>query len=259
MRWLDHYVRGVANGAERDPAVEYFATGRNQWRRESAWPPADAREVRYYLRGGGRARSAAGDGVLSRDAPGEEPPDQFEYDPANPVPTDGAGECCGENVPAGPRDQRPVERRSDVLVYSTLPLEREVELAGPVTLKLFASTSARDTDWTVKLVDVAPDGYAMNLTDGVLRARFRQSFARPELLVPGQIAAFAVEAGQTGHVLLKGHRLRLEVSSSNFPRFSRNTNTGNVPEKDATFVVARQTVYHARGRASYLSLRVRER
>jgi hypothetical protein len=148
-----------------------------------------------------------------------------------------------------------VEERSDVLVYTTLPFPRDVEAAGAVTVHLFASSDARDTDWTAKVLDVDPNGYAMNLTDATLRARYRNSFEHPEMLTPGEVYEFTIDVGYTDNIFLKGHRLRLEISSSNFPAFSRNTNTGNQPEKDAQFKVAHQTIYHGPNRASYLELR----
>ncbi len=258
LRWLDHYVKGVPNGAERDSPVEIFVMGSREWRKEPSWPPAEIRPTLYFLHSSGKANSASGDGALSGGVPEDEPPDRFEYDPANPVPTHGGGNCCSPQLlPWGPMDQREVEARRDVLVYSTPPLEENLEVTGPIEVRLFASSSARDTDWTAKLVDVAPDGFGMNLTDGILRGRFRQSFERSELLEPGKVEAFVIQAGSTSNLYLKGHRIRLEISSSNFPRFSRNTNTGNVPEKDRSFVVARQTVYHDRAHASSVTLPVR--
>jgi len=257
LRWLDHYVRGVKNGADAEPQVEFFVMGSNRWRKEKTWPPADSTSVKYYLRSNGKANSADGDGALSLSGPAGEPPDRFDYDPGNPVPTDGEGKCCSENIPAGPRDQRQIERRKDVLVYTTPALATDTEVTGPIKLHLFAASSARDTDWTAKLVDVAPDGFATNLTDGILRARFRHSFEKPELLEPGKVYEFVVDLGHTSNVFLKGHRIRLEISSSNFPRYSRNTNTGNIPEKDTSFSVARQTVHHNGSHTSYLVLPVR--
>jgi uncharacterized protein len=256
-RWLDHYVRGVQNGAGAEPAVEAFAMGVNEWRAGETWPPPDATPVDYYLQSGGHANGLDGDGTLLAGRPGRPSADRFVYDPANPVPTDGSGECCTENPPAGPVDQRGVERRRDVLVYSTEPLDGPLEVAGPVVVHLFASTSAPDTDWTAKLVDVAPDGFARNLTQGILRARFRQSVEVPELLTPGEVYEFVIDAGETWNIFLPGHRIRLEISSSNFPRFTRNTNTGNVPEKDATWRVARQAVFHGGDRPSHVRLPVR--
>jgi putative CocE/NonD family hydrolase len=158
----------------------------------------------------------------------------------------------------GVRDQRPVEERSDVLVYTTAPFPHDVEAAGPVTVHLFAASDARDTDWTAKVVDVSPSGYAMNLTDAILRARYHRSFEHPELLTPGEVYEFTINVGYTDNVFLKGHCLRLEISSSSFPAFSRNTNTGNQPEKDTQFKVAHQTIYHGPARASYLELHMRE-
>lgn len=257
LRWLDHYVRGEANGAERDSPVEIFVMGSKEWRNEQSWPPANARPTLYFLHSAGKANSAAGDGALSGGTPEGEAPDRFDYDPSDPVPTRGGGNCCSPQlIPWGPMDQREVEKRQDVLVYSTSPLEEKLEVTGPVEVHLFASSSARDTDWTAKLVDVAPDGSAMSLTDGILRARFRQSFEQSELLEPGKAEEFVIQAGSTSDLFLKGHRIRLEISSSNFPRFSRNTNTGNIPEKDRRFMVAHQTVYHDRARASYVRLPV---
>jgi uncharacterized protein len=257
LRWLDHYVRGAANGVDREPRVEVFTMGRNVWRSFREWPPSDATTARLFLRSGGGARTLDGDGRLSREGPGDDRPDTFRYDPADPVPTDGTGTCCEPNANPGPVDQRAVERRPDVLVYSTPPLDQPLEVTGPVQLRLFAATSARDTDWTAKLVDVGLDGYARNVTAGIVRARFRSSFERPALLEPAQPHEFTIDLGHTSNVFLRGHRIRLEVSSSSFPRYSRNTNTGNVPEVDASFIQAEQTVYHDRARPSQLTLHVR--
>lgn len=258
LRWLDHYVKGVANGAEKDPPIETFAMGINQWKSEDAWPPSDTRPVRLYFHSGGKANTADGDGVLSETPPGTEPPDHFDDDPADPVPTHGGGTCCSPQlIPWGALDQRPIEKRHDVLVYSTTAFETDFEVVGPLVVHLFASSSAPDTDWTAKLVDVNPSGFAMNLSDGILRARFRHSFQTPELLVPGRAYEFVVNAGNTHNVFRRGHRLRLEIAGSNFPRFSRNTHTGKVPETDASFTVAHETVYHDGARASYLLLHVR--
>lgn len=258
LRWLDHYIRGVANGAERDPRVDLFVLGRNEWQQISDWPPPDAKPVRFYLAGSGRANTLNGDGTLAASPAAQEALDKFTYDPADPVPTHGGGNSPGL-IPGlwGVRDQQPVEERSDVLVYTSHPFSHDVEAAGRATVHLFASSDARDTDWTAKIIDVAPSGYAMNLTDSILRARYRNSFENPELMNPGEVYEFVLDAGFTDNVFLAGHRLRLEISSSNFPAYSLNTNTGNQPEKDADFKVAHQTIYHGPGRASYLELHIR--
>lgn len=255
LRWLDHYVRGIANGAGLDSRVDVYVMGRNKWELQPDWPPAGAEPVRYFLHSSGEANTLQGNGSLSLSPPGEEEPDRFEYNPANPVPAHGGGNSP-RLIPGiwGVMDQRPVEERRDVLVYTTPPLSQDMEAAGTIEVHLFASSSTRDTDWTAKLVDVAPDGFAMNLTDGILRARYRDSFARPEFLTPGRVYDFKIEAGYTDDVFLEGHRIRLEISSSNFPTFSRNTNTGNEPEKDTRFVKAEQAVYHDGSHASYLQL-----
>lgn len=258
LRWLDHYVRGEQNGADAEPPVEIFTMGANVWRSEAAWPPPHTLPTKFFLHSNGRANAAQGDGTLSSASPDDEPPDNYDYDPADPIPTTGGGTCCNPVlIPWGAMDQRRIDNRKDVLIYTSSPLEADLEVTGPVEVRLFASSSAPDTDWTAKLVDVAPDGFAMNLTDGILRARFRKSFARPELLNPGKVYEFVVQAGNTSNVFRKGHRIRLEISSSNSPRFSRNTNTGRQPEKDSGFSVARQTVYHDRARPSSVILTVR--
>lgn len=258
LRWLDHYVRGIANGAEQDSRVEVYVLGRNAWEQRPDWPPPTMRAARYFLTSHGKANTLNGDGTLSEAFPGEDTADHFTYDPADPVPTRGGG-YSPNLIPGiwGARDQRPVEERPDVLVYTTAPFTHDIEAAGSVTVHLFASSDARDTDWTAKLVDVAPNGFAMNLTDSILRARYRQSFEHPDLMTPGQTYEFDIGAGYTDNVFLAGHRIRLEISSSNFPGFSRNTNTGNQPEKDRQFKVAHQTILHGVGHASYLELQVR--
>jgi putative CocE/NonD family hydrolase len=182
-----------------------------------------------------------GNGALSPEAPVDEPADHYRYDPADPAPT------CGGNtliIPVGVKDQREVERRQDVLVYTGAPLEKAMEVTGPIKVVLYASSSAPDTDFTAKLVDVRPDGYAQNLADGILRARYRESASTPKLLQRDEVCEFTIDLWATSHVFLPGHCVRVEISSSNFPRFDRNLNTGGDQATGATFQTAEQSVFH---------------
>ncbi len=257
LRWLDRTVKGRTDQPAMAP-VRVFMMGENQWRDYPTWPAPGTRFVPYFLRGKGRANGSGGDGALGTERPAAgETADRFSYDPANPVPTKGGGNCCWPDlVPTGPMDQRAVETRPDVLVYSTAPLDQPVRVLGPVELKLWIASSAPNTDFTGKLVDVAPDGYAMNLTDGIERASHRLSDRRPTLLEPGRPTEVTVDLWNTGHVFREGHRIRLEVSSSNYPRYARNLNTREQPEAGSAFVSADQTVFHDAVRASRLVLPV---
>ena len=233
--------------------------GTNNWRDEKEWPLPGTDFRRYYLHSRGRANSMYGDGALSTDAPGVEPPDSYLYNPLDPVPTVGGGLCCYAGaLQGGAFDQQAVEHRADVLVYSTEPLAEDVEVTGPVALTLYASSSAPDTDFTAKLVDVSPCGTALNLTDGIIRARWRNSRTTPTMLAPGKIEEFKIDMWSTSNVFKQGHRIRLEVSSSNFPRFDRNPNTGHEPFADGETEMrpAMQTVMHDRAFASHLTLPV---
>lgn len=257
VEWYEYLFLGEQNQfADSSKPVRIFVMGKNQWRSEAAWPPPGAKPVHYYLQSAGKANTTAGDGFLSATAK-RGAQDGFVYDPANPVPTVGGPLCCdSEHLPPGPRDQREVEARKDVLVYSTPPFEADLEVTGPVTLDLFASTTAADTDFTAKLVDVAPDGTAVNLTDSILRARYRNSTAKADPIEPGKIYEYRIDLWSTSNVFLKGHRLRLEVSSSNFPRFDRNLNTGRDAATSAEFVKATSIVYHDAKHPSALLLSV---
>lgn len=259
LRWFDHWLKGQDNGASRTRPVQIFVMGADAWREEDDWPLPDTSFTPYYLRSGGRAISAAGDGRLDLEPPKDEPEDIYHYDPHNPVPTVGGATLLpyaqvGAN--AGPRDQRVVEGRNDVLCYSSSPLQTQVEVTGPVRLILYACSNALDTDFTGKLVDVWPDGRAEILTDGILRARYRDSFSEPQLLEPGRVYELEIDLAATANVFKEGHRIRLEISSSNFPRFDRNTNTGGtIHEEDArTFVVATNRIFHDSKRPSHLLL-----
>jgi len=241
--------------------VRIFVMGADVWRDEDAWPIARTRVTRLYLHGAGAANSARGDGRLAAQLPGEEPPDRFVYDPRDPVPTVGGPTLLPSpliGIHSGQRDQRAVEARDDVLVYTTEPLAEDLEVTGTVVLELVAASSAPDTDWTAKLVDVHPDGRALGVTDGIVRARYRDGLERAAPLRPGEPTAFTVVVGSTSMLFRAGHRVRLEVSSSNFPRFSRHPNTdGDLTAVDeAGLQVARQTVYHDAARASCLLLPV---
>jgi len=249
--WFRHHFDGSADDLLREPPVRIFVMGDNRWRDEWEWPLGRTRYTMVYLRGGGRANSLTGDGRLALDAPGAEPADHYIYDPNDPVPTRG-GTVLG--LAPGVYDQRPVESRRDVLVYTGEVLAGDMEVTGPITLTLFAESSAPDTDFTAKLVDVRPDGYAHNLAEGVVRARFRESLAAPTLITPGKAYQYKVDLWSTSHVLKAGHRLRLEVSSSNFPRYDRNPNTGRDFGVDTELVAAHQTVLHDADHPSHLML-----
>jgi putative CocE/NonD family hydrolase len=257
LRWFDHWLKGRKDALDAIAPVRLFTMGTNQWRDEKEWPVPGTDFRRFYLHSRGRANGATGDGALSTDHPQSEPADVYLYNPMDPAPTMGGGLCCYPGaLQGGAWDQRPVEGRSDVLVYSTEPLEDDLEVTGPVKLVLYASSSTPDTDFTAKLVDVEPCGFARNLTDGILRARYRESFAHEKMLKPDEIAEFTIDMWSTSNVFRKGHRIRLEVSSSNFPRFDRNPNTGHELFADSQTRPAVQTVMHNRGFASHLVLPV---
>jgi uncharacterized protein len=248
--WYDYLFKDVQNefateGSAPHKPVRIFVMGANTYREESDWPPPEAKPTRYFLHSAGSANSLRGDGGLSPTPPKKEAPDKFTYDPANPVPTIGGSLCCdAEHYEPGPRDQRAAENRNDVLVYSTAPLAEDLEVTGPLTLELWARSSAVDTDFTAKLVDVSPDGFAMDLTDGILRMRYRDSQEKPELMNPEQVYKISVDLWATSNVFKKGHLLRLEVSSSNFPRFDRNLNTGANQSTSREFVLATNAILH---------------
>ena len=244
LKWYDYLFKGVQNEFAGKP-VKIFVMGSNQWREEDDWPLARAQSAKYFLHSTKNANSLRGDGSLSAVSPRSESPDHYVYDPSNPVPTIGGPLCCdSQHLAPGPRDQRPLESRDDVLIYTTPAFTQDTEVTGPVSLELFAKSSAVDTDFTAKLVDVWPDGFAQNLTEGIIRARYRDSQEKANLMNPGQVYKFTIDLWSTSNVFLKGHMLRLEISSSNFPRFDRNLNTGEDPAFAKSFVSATNTVYH---------------
>ncbi|GAB4340209.1 MAG: CocE/NonD family hydrolase [Candidatus Abyssubacteria bacterium] len=255
LRWYDYWLKGDDNGIAHEGPIKIFVMGRNEWRTEREWPLKRAVSTRYYLHSGGKANGAAGDGILTMQPPEQEPSDRFTYDPADPVPSVGGTSIYGNATP-GPRNQREIENRDDVLVYTTAPLSEDIEVTGPVTLALYASSSAKDTDFCAKLVDVYPDGKAINLRTGMVRARYRDSFTAPSFLEEGIVYEFAIPIGATSNLFKKGHRIRLEVSSSYFPEFSRNQNTDAPIGMTAETVTAIQTIYHDSEHPSCLVLPV---
>jgi putative CocE/NonD family hydrolase len=244
LGWFDHWLKGVDTGLLAEPPIRLFVMGANVWRDEQEWPLARAAATPFYLRA---------EGGLSQEPPAAEPPDSYTYDPANPVPTYGGAALIAPEFPTGPVDQRRIEARPDVLTYTTPPLEQDTEVTGPLSVQLWACSSAPDTDFVARLVDVYPDGRALNLTDGIIRARYRQGL--PEsLLEPGQPYAFHIDLWATSNVFKAGHRIRLQVTSSNFPRWDRNPNTGHPFGQDAELRTARQTILHDREHPSHVLL-----
>jgi uncharacterized protein len=245
VTWYDRFFQRSPSQLKR---VKIFVMGINQWREEDDWPLPHTSYTRYFLHSAGRANSTSRNGSLSVEGPIDERADAFTYDPANPVPTHGGALCCFHDPvvqePSGAFDQREIEKRNDVLVYTTQAFDHNFEVTGPVSAEIYISSSARDTDLTAKLIDVWPNGFAQNLVDNIQRLRFRNSPDRAELLDPGKIYKIQFEIGATSNVFLPGHRLRVEVSSSNFPRFDRNLNTAESPEHGSKFVTAHNRIYH---------------
>ncbi len=257
LKWFDYWLKGKKNDFLEEPAVRIFTMGENRWRTEDEWPLARTRYTKYYLHSGGKANSLRGDGWLSPEPPRSEPADVYVADPRHPVSTRGGGLCCWPAaVPGGAFDQRQIEERSDVLVYTTPVLEHDLEVTGPITVTLYAATTATDTDFTGKLVDVHPDGYARNLTDGIIRGRYRDSRQKGTLLNPGAVYEYSIDLWATSNVFKAGHRLRLEIASSNFPRFDRNPQTGESSAEATRFEPALQRVFHDEGRPSHVMLPV---
>ncbi|HEY4054915.1 MAG TPA: CocE/NonD family hydrolase [Terriglobales bacterium] len=257
LDWYDFTLKGIRNEYATDKPVKLFVMGANEYRQEDDWPPPQAQFTKYFLHSNGKANSLRGDGSLSTSAAKSEPFDSYIYDPTNPTPTFGGPLCCDEHhMEPGPRDQRGVENRDDVLVYSIGPLAKDMEVTGPVTATLFVKSSAVDTDFTAKLVDVGPDGFAQDLTEGILRMRYRDTQEHAKFINPGQVYQISVDLWATSNVFLKGHSIRLEIASSNFPRFDRNLNTGEEVKFAHTSVPATNVVLHDAQHPSALVLPV---
>ena len=253
LRWYNYLLKGIDNGMAMEKPVRVFVMGKNVWRDEDDWPLARAKATRYYLHSNGKANSLNGDGRLSKTSPTFEPADLYVYDPADPVPTQG-GPVLGDpaRIPPGPLDQRKVEARSDVLVYTTPAFGHDTEVTGQVRLELYVRSSSVDTDFVGKLVEVSPDGVPHNLTDGILRARYRNSMEKAELMTPGKVYQLTIDLWSTSNIFLAGHKLRLEVASSNFPRFSRNLNTGENPQSATNELKSTNEIYHDQDHPSAL-------
>ncbi len=252
LRWFDYWLKGIDNGIMDEPPIRIFVMGENVWRYENEWPLTRTRYTKYYFHSNGRANSMYGDGVLNTKAPDNpEPPDTFVYDPNDPVPSAAEDLWYFLNTV---KDQRIIEKRDDVLVYTTLPLTKAVEVTGPLSVRLYASSTARDTDFTGKLVDVQPNGYAQYIQEGIIRARYRESRENPILIKPGKTYEYTIDLWATSNLFKTGHKIRVEISSSNFPRFDRNPNTGHKFGMDAKTMKATQTIYHDRSHPSHIRL-----
>jgi uncharacterized protein len=262
--WFDRALKGRSPGLTSDAPIRIFVMGANKWRDEQEWPLKRTKYVKYYLHSGGKANTLDGDGTLGLQASSLSAVDKYVYDPANPVPTHGGNLSVGPTASilnvlwAGPADQRVVEQRRDVLSYTSALLEADTEVTGPVTLVLSAASSAPDTDFVGRLSDVYPDGRAINITEGVLRARFRMKefWEKPELITPGKVYEYTIDLQATSNVFKKGHRFRLDITSSSYPLWDRNLNTGNLPWLDTDMQKAEQTIHHDNKSNSYLILPV---
>lgn len=267
LKWFDHFLKGEDNNVRTGPRVDYFEMGQNEWHSSDSWPLRGTEYQRWYLRSGGHAASLMGDGALTRTPPKSNgalarepltaPSDEFVYDPSDPVPSIGGHSCCSwTEGPQGQFDQSAIEQRADILVYSSQPLQKPLEVTGPITVTLYAKSSAPDTDFTVKLVDVFPDGTAINLNNGILDTRFRDSLSSPLLIHPGEVYKYTIHVWPTSNLFLTGHRIRVEISSSDFPQFAPNPNTGEPFGTSTKSQKAIQTILHDREHPSFITLPV---
>ncbi len=249
IRWFDYWLKGKANGVDRDASVKIFITGDNRWRDEQHWPLRRTRERTLFPTSGGQANTPGGDGKLVWKKPECSNTDQYVYDPKDPVPT-----LHGKASFTHPTDQRPLAGRRDILVYQSQPLSERIEVTGNPTVELFAASSAPDTDWIVRLIDVAPDGLARDVSMGLVRARYRHGLDRPQLITPGDVVKYSIRMNATSHAFLPGHQIRLDITSSDFPNYDRNHNTTADQNSDATLATAKQTVYHGGSQATRIIL-----
>ena len=257
LRYFDFWLKGLRNGLDKEPPVTLFVMGRGEWRQENEYPLARTQYKKMHLSSGGKANTGNGDGKLSWEAPGANAtPDKYRYDPDNPVPSLGGNNCCGTPTPAGPRDQRTVEARGDVLVYTSERLQEPVEVTGPVKVVLYAASDARDTDFVAKLVDVFPDGRAISVAEGIMRAKYREGTSRGSLIEPGKVYEYTIDLVGTSNEFRPGHRIRVDITSSHFPQFDRNPNTGEPFGTSAVVRVASQTVHHSAQYPSHVLLPV---
>ncbi len=257
--WFDHFLKGEDNKVlENTPKVRYFTMGMNKWQTSDTWPPQGARPMTFYLSSAGKANSLKGDGAMNPSPPGADAPDNFVYDPMSPVPSYGGNVCCtGNAVQGGAWDQRKMEERPDILVYSSEPLKEGVEVSGPIEATLYVSSDAKDTDFTVKLIDVEPDGKAYNLDETIQRVRYREGYDKPPVwMQAGKVYKVTLSPMTTSNYFAAGHRIRIEVSSSNFPRFDRNMNTGGNNFDEVKGVVAHNAVHHSTQYPSQVTLTV---
>jgi putative CocE/NonD family hydrolase len=260
LLFLDRWLRGVPNGTDLAPAVKYYTMGTNVWQTADTWPPAGTRAENWYLHSAGHANTSTGDGVLTTRTPEDERSDTYVYDPAHPVPTIGGATLMHPVLRPGPRDQHPVEQRDDVLVYTSAALAEPLEVTGPVSVVLYVATDVPDTDFVARLVDVYPDGTAINITDGVTRMRWRDGMASlAPTLKPDEVYRVEIDLWSTSLVFLPGHRIRLDVTSSSFPRWDRNLNTGDNNWTTTDMRVARQRVLHDVSHPSHVVLSVLSR
>jgi len=260
--WFEHFLKGEDNHIlETLPKVRYFTMGINKWQTSDTWPPAGAQPMTFFLASSGKANALWGDGVLAAGPPAADNPDGFTYDPMNPVPSYGGNVCCtGNAVTGGAFDQRKMEARSDILVYTSEPFQQGTEVSGPIEVTLYVSSDAKDTDFTVKVLDVYPDGPAYNLDETIQRLRYRDGYDKPLVwLEPGKVYKVTLQPMTTSNYFEAGHRMRIEVSSSNFPRFDRNLNSGGNNFDEAQGVVAHNAVHHSKQYPSKVTITVVKR
>jgi uncharacterized protein len=256
LKWFDYWLKGIDNGIAEEPPVKIFVMGENKWRHEQEWPLQRTVYTPYYFHSNGKANRKDGDGTLSIVQPQEEVSDSYIYDPLNPVPTLGGNHLLPMNYPRGPIDQQFLETRENVLVYTSDVLEEDLEVTGPVKVILYASSSAVDTDFTAKLVDVHPNGKAYNIVDGIIRAKNRDKNQPPSLITPNEVYCYEIDLLATSNLFKKEHRIRVQISSSNFPRFDRNTNTGESGRDSKELTSATQLVFHSERYPSHILLPV---
>lgn len=258
--WWDLWLKGKENNFKKNtPRVQYFTMGKNVWQAAEQWPPKGVKMTTYYLNSGGKANTLYGDGVLSTKKPKGDTPDHFVYDPMNPVTSYGGNVCCtGNAVEGGAFDQQLMEEREDILVYTTEPLEEGTEVTGFIAATLYVSSDAKDTDFTIKLIDVYPDGRAYNLDETIQRARFREGYDKEVFMEPGKVYKIDLTPMATSNYFKKGHRIRIEISSSNFPRFARNLNTGGKNYDESKGVIANNTIYHSKQYPSQIQIPIQK-